>query len=1031
MVIVMMFLFGMRDEYLYEPEFSAVSTFSIQPIGKLDASVQNWYIATQLTLDSVFPIVYGLFFFAVIGAFVPERFQGVFYGLVLILIGTDYAENSLQVVYLSIFRYRAIAILADATTFLKFFWVGLILGAFVARFLCRIPMLIGEGEFGSTVTRPLDHLVRARFPLCFIVFLAVWAPLAARVPGIRAITANMLLLNSYEQIGLLSCINTLAIIFAIAMLRAVWQHIELNVVKSATYQSGPWMRWHYLLVFVLNLITPLAAFHFSVVEMSIVVNGALSLIYLEALLVTCLGFLIAFLMIYVFGILIGYAIGQTKGENNFFPVEDRDQRARLWDLRDRGATHFGVQMMLYFIVLSFLFFVVFNRHEKALTWLSVPSLLIMFVWLILTITTRLSVWFDAARIPTTIPLLIVVVLTRYLANSESLPVLEHPNPHSSTNESLSQFRASNFAFRSSTREYFELQDRFDLPETSDDEKNQILKNLSLAEEKVSKAKKEQDTAREQMGENVWKSIESRLKPINERKVAMAKALAPQGNQKPLEKTTLVLVTCPGGGIHAAAWASMVLEKLDQRYIDFADSICMISGVSGGSVGTVFFAKNRYLENDNQNKVHISNAWMQATKSSLEAIGAGLAFHDIPASFIPGWYGQDRGLRLEAEWGLRLSDGASSRTLSDWGEFALKGKMPIVILNSTDAVSGRRILFSTLPIPPRASLDSRVGRPWDYRELIDYQKYDMNIETAARASATFPYVSPFASPEQASDIGKQVAVCDGGFVDNEGIVTAIDWLDFVVKKASEQTKAKKEVPFQRILLLRIQPSSDIEVDNVDSNRWSAQSQFRWLTGPVEALASMRTTSQVERGLLESDLATAYIDTPWWIEKTSTQPSTDTTTLLDPDPSKLIAKEKSDRYRLDIHTSDLQTKLRMNQTARKNQSSKGNPKSNNGQSQADKLNLKSQYLVRDPSKTPQVPVLVCNITFEHPEPTEPIPLNWKLSPRQLTWYENAWNVMIDASSNQAKEDNSKSQSALQVLNDHFELREPVGKDIPGAQ
>jgi hypothetical protein len=55
------------------------------------------------------------------------------------------------------------------------------------------------------------------------------------------------------------------------------------------------------------------------------------------------------------------------------------------------------------------------------------------------------------------------------------------------------------------------------------------------------------------------------------------------------KKTLVIVTAAGGGIQAAAWTAQVLTGLEQIYgNEFRDSIGVVSSVSGGSVGAMFF-----------------------------------------------------------------------------------------------------------------------------------------------------------------------------------------------------------------------------------------------------------------------------------------------------------------------------------------------------------------------------------------------------------------------------------------------------------
>ena len=118
-------------------------------------------------------------------------------------------------------------------------------------------------------------------------------------------------------------------------------------------------------------------------------------------------------------------------------------------------------------------------------------------------------------------------------------------------------------------------------------------------------------------------------------------------------------------------------------------------------------------------------------------------------------------------------------------------------------------------------------------------------------------------EQSRNGGGQVALGDGGYADNEGIVTAVDWVDFISLQASKNMN----VPFKRILLLRIQPASDADSLQTKDKRLSLRSRLRWLTGPIESLVTMRTSSQLERGQLESDLAASYLTTPWWKHDTT--------------------------------------------------------------------------------------------------------------------------------------------------------------------
>ncbi len=61
---------------------------------------------------------------------------------------------------------------------------------------------------------------------------------------------------------------------------------------------------------------------------------------------------------------------------------------------------------------------------------------------------------------------------------------------------------------------------------------------------------------------------------------------------------MLVVTAAGGGIQAAAWTTEVLAQLqaecDKTVPDqFANSISLVSGVSGGSVGLMFYLGTRF------------------------------------------------------------------------------------------------------------------------------------------------------------------------------------------------------------------------------------------------------------------------------------------------------------------------------------------------------------------------------------------------------------------------------------------------------
>lgn len=93
------------------------------------------------------------------------------------------------------------------------------------------------------------------------------------------------------------------------------------------------------------------------------------------------------------------------------------------------------------------------------------------------------------------------------------------------------------------------------------------------------------------------------------------------------------------------------------------------------------------------------------------------------------------------------------------------------------------------------------------------KLDMKLWTAARLSATFPYISPAVRANwRDTGLAGNPAVflghhfIDGGYHDNYGVASALDWLEAVL---DEWAKDPSTLPFQRVLIiqLRVSPTGD--------------------------------------------------------------------------------------------------------------------------------------------------------------------------------------------------------------------------------
>ena len=277
--------------------------------------------------------------------------------------------------------------------------------------------------------------------------------------------------------------------------------------------------------------------------------------------------------------------------------------------------------------------------------------------------------------------------------------------------------------------------------------------------------------------------------------------------------TLVVVTAAGGGIQAAAWTAQVLTGLEEFYgKEFGDSIGVISAVSGGSVGAMFFL-------DRWDDLAAPDACQKirhnAMDSSLEATAWGWSGWDSVGTFAPFLVpnDRDRGWAIEQSW--RLNQVHPADSLATWVKKARDGRFPIVVFNATATDNGKRMVMSNVALPePNDKL--RQGR--EAVKAIEFFKacegFDISTATAARLSATFPYVSPICRPS--APVKEPFHLADGGYVDNEGMVSALEWLRHLVAFRAKQPAGSS---FDRVLLVHASFRSHQRLRKTHSPGWA--------------------------------------------------------------------------------------------------------------------------------------------------------------------------------------------------------------------
>ncbi len=312
---------------------------------------------------------------------------------------------------------------------------------------------------------------------------------------------------------------------------------------------------------------------------------------------------------------------------------------------------------------------------------------------------------------------------------------------------------------------------------------------------------------------------------------------------------LVVIASSGGGGQAAVWTSRVFEGLasegawGERVLD---SIAMVSTASGGSIGAMYWVDAYSPAGPPRDPATLASLRAAAEARSLEPVAWGIAYPDAvrllaPAISQVAFPLLDRARTMELVWNQRfVADEAP--TLASWSQGVGEGWRPLPIFNSTAVESGCRVLLSAASLAP----DGFAGAI-----VYPIDDHDLEVASAARLSAAFPYLSPASRADvdvvragraghlqrarTCSDleVGGQHLV-DGGYYDNYGVVTSMQWLDQVLASPEGQR-------FRKVVIIEIRSmSKQFQRSEIALSGLIAQ-----LAGPLITMMSVRTSSQIDR------------------------------------------------------------------------------------------------------------------------------------------------------------------------------------------
>jgi len=283
----------------------------------------------------------------------------------------------------------------------------------------------------------------------------------------------------------------------------------------------------------------------------------------------------------------------------------------------------------------------------------------------------------------------------------------------------------------------------------------------------------------------------------------------------------ILIAAEGGGIQAAVWTAKAIAMLDEKFgPDFRSRIAVISGVSGGAVGAMHVGA-RFAD--------LQLAPRLAEQSSLQEVAWGWTNPDIWRAILP-WFGNrrmDRGWALERSWEQRL--GLSTTFASDWAQRTKEG-FPAFIFNMTWVETGQPVVLSTTNFPKSKTMGLTA-----FHDL--WPDFDIRISTAARLSASFPFVSPAARPDGFAISYADSHLVDGGYYDNFGLYSLIAWLNEAIKDPDYLGPSE-------ILLLQIRSFPEVLEPRPAFGR-TRQGWFAQTHAPLDTMLHTRTAGQLRQ------------------------------------------------------------------------------------------------------------------------------------------------------------------------------------------
>jgi hypothetical protein len=253
--------------------------------------------------------------------------------------------------------------------------------------------------------------------------------------------------------------------------------------------------------------------------------------------------------------------------------------------------------------------------------------------------------------------------------------------------------------------------------------------------------------------------------------------------RPNPRAPVIFISSSGGASRAAYWTTSSLGKLEDEARGssrtFADNIFVISGISGGSLGSAAFVTSLDLVRRSSSgpcsKVRdVANSF--TGMDHLSTVVGLMLFPDLVQRFIPKAFDSlDRSRGLEEVWARDWDDivkkcgGAAATAPNPWErEFTLLypsggsgARLPALALSTTALGAGQAVFQNTFSLQRTDAYDILDAR---------LETKSLTLAQAVHNSARFPYISPAGMVKLAKDHSTWDRLGDGGYVEASGALT---------------------------------------------------------------------------------------------------------------------------------------------------------------------------------------------------------------------------------------------------------------------